>query len=175
MKKKKSEICGGSELPRPLSVSKFPWLAIMMLCSHIIKPSPGPAGRLHTVCIWQVSKMETFKSQELIYFLSYYFLRGIESHYLPVPASGKIFNIHILFAPFSAVHFFFLKTKKLNSLFLFKGGMWTYFSATEVQLAYKCWHGTNKLLYAIFYYLMALFFKNFNVQNQSSFMFLHFS
>lgn len=77
---------------RSLSVSKFPWLAVMMLRSHVIKPSPRSGGRLHTVCVWQASEMETFKSWERIYFLSYYFLRNIEYPYLPVPASGKIFN-----------------------------------------------------------------------------------
>ena len=130
----------------------------MMLCSHIIKPSPRPGGRRHTACIWQASEIETFKSQEHIYFLSYYFLRGIGSHYLPVPDSGKILHTRFLFAAFSAVHFLSCK-QRFNSLFLFKRGMWTYVSATEVQLAYKYWYGTNKLFYAIFYCLTALFLK----------------
>lgn len=90
--KKKNLKSVRKSISRSLSVSKSPWLAVMMLRSHVIKPSPRPGGRLHTACVWQASEMETFKSCERIYFLSYYFLRSIERPYLPVPASGKIFN-----------------------------------------------------------------------------------
>ena len=37
--------------------------------------------------------------------------------------------------------------------------MWTYFSATEVQLVYKCWCDTDKPSCTILCHLMALFLK----------------
>ena len=170
--KKKNLKSVRKSISRSLSVSKSPWLAVMMLRSHVIKPSPRPGGRLHTACVWQASEMETFKSCERIYFLSYYFLRSIERPYLPVPASGKIFNKCIVSI---FCHTFVSGGKKKNCLFLFTRVMWAYVSATEVQLVCKCWQGTNKLSCAIIYYSVALFLTNFMVHNQFSFMFLHFS
>lgn len=158
------EICGGSELLRPLSVSKFPWSALMMFHRHTIKPSPRPGGRRHTARIWQTSKVATVSTARAHSFPFLFSHRHKES--LPTCFSLREAFEHTFFvcSTFFCTCLFFWKNK-YHSFVLFKEG-----------LVRQCWYGTNKPLYICHLLLLGgLVLSNFKVQNQFSFMFFHFS